>query len=61
MLKNGQGVEVNYEEAIKYYKMAIDKGVPYAMNNYAMLLYNGDKQKAIKYFRNKTEAFYVST
>ena len=31
MLDFGDGIEVNKEEAIKYYKMAIDKDFPDAM------------------------------
>ncbi len=37
-LKYGDMITINYEEAIKYYKMAIEKGNPNAMNNYAYML-----------------------
>ena len=56
MLKNGQGCDVNYQEAIKYLKMAIKKGFPPAMNNYALMLYKGEGvdvniNEAAKYFK----------
>ena len=34
-------IEINQEEAIKYFKIAIDKGSADAMNNYAIMLQNG--------------------
>lgn len=43
MLDKGEnGVPVNKTEAVRYYKMAIDQGYEYAMNNNADMLRNGD-------------------
>ena len=42
MLYNGEGIEVNKEEAAKYYQMAAEKGHIGSMNNYANMLYYGD-------------------
>ncbi|OHT05335.1 hypothetical protein TRFO_05907 [Tritrichomonas foetus] len=38
MLENGEGIERNYSEAIKYYKMSFDKG-----NSDALIQYNNLK------------------
>ncbi|KAK8833790.1 hypothetical protein M9Y10_016765 [Tritrichomonas musculus] len=63
MLKNyafikqfGHDVEIDKEETIKYYKIAIDKGNADAMNNYGCMLQHGDridanKEEAIKYYK----------
>ena len=37
----GKGVEVNYEEAAKWYLMAANKGEGIAQNNLALLYENG--------------------
>lgn len=43
------------EDAVKFYKIAIEKGNKYAMYNYAYMLANGDgieqnKEEIIKYY-----------
>jgi hypothetical protein len=52
---NGIGVEQNYSEAIKYYKMAIEKGEERAMYNLGYMYENGkgverNYEEAIKYY-----------
>ena len=39
ILENCEGIECDIEGAIKYYKMAINKGNSIAMNNYAFILF----------------------
>ena len=56
ILKNGNGIEQNYSEAIKYYKMAITLGNSSAMNIYAFMLGEGEgvecnRAKAMKYYK----------
>ena len=34
----GEGISLNKEESIKYFKMAADEGNPNAMFNYAVIL-----------------------
>jgi len=60
MYETGKGVEQDYEEAIKYYKMAIEKGNGKAMNNLGRIYYNGDYaeqnyEEAIKYYKMAIE------
>ena len=52
----GHDVEIDKEEAIKYYKNAVDKGNADAMNNYGCMLQHGDiidanKEEANKYYK----------
>ena len=49
----------NKDEAIKYYKMAIEKGNVDAMNNYAILIENENKDEASKYYKMAIEKQYV--
>ena len=54
------GVEVNPEEAIKYYKFGIEKGSSFAMNEYGYMLMYGlgvevDYKEAIKYYKMATD------
>lgn len=56
MLQNGDGVPVDIDESVKYYKMAIDRGYINAMISYAIMLRDGigisiDKEEAKKYFK----------
>ena len=60
MLEFGEGTPINIEEAVKYYKMAIENGNTDAMNHYGKMLENGegipvDKEKANKYYRMAEE------
>jgi TPR repeat protein len=60
MYDDGKGVEQNGEEAIKYYKMAIEKGDCHAMNNLGYMYYNGkgverNYDEAIKYYKMSIE------
>lgn len=53
-------ISVNKQEAAKYFKMAVDKGYANSMNNYAVMLKNGEwvpvnKQEAAKYFKMSAE------
>lgn len=43
MFHKGKYIPIIYKEAIKYYKMAIDKGNSAAMNNYAYMLKHGEE------------------
>lgn len=50
------GVPMNIEEAIKFFKKAIDLGIPISMINYTEMLFNGkgvsvNKEEALKYFK----------
>ena len=38
MIFSGEGIEKNYEEAIKYFKIAINGGYPRAIHTYANML-----------------------
>ncbi|OHT16887.1 hypothetical protein TRFO_41487 [Tritrichomonas foetus] len=38
MFKDGEGIERNYSKAIKYYKMAADKGYSRALAKYNTIL-----------------------
>lgn len=54
-LKLGSGVEKNPKEAVRYLKMAIEKGYDDAMHVYAAMLRDGDgipkdKAEAARYF-----------
>ena len=56
MYEDGKGVEQNWEEAMKYYKMAFEKGNVYTMNNLGYMYQNGNyveqnDGKAIKYYK----------
>lgn len=56
MIEYGNGIQKDPREAIKYYKMAINKGNSEVMFNYAVMLDNGngipeDKKEAIKYYK----------
>ena len=56
ILKKGEGVEVNKEEAAQYFKMAADRGNPAGMFNYGNMLYKGEgveinKEEAARYFK----------
>ncbi|KAK8895332.1 hypothetical protein M9Y10_023792 [Tritrichomonas musculus] len=56
LLQKGDGIAMNKREAIRYYKMAIDKGSVNAMYNYGLMLVNGDgiavnKREAARYFK----------
>lgn len=42
MLKKGYGIPKNPSEAVRYYKMAADKGNSNAMKNYANMLKRGE-------------------
>ena len=56
MLYKGDGIAVNKKEAVRYYKMAADKGNENAMFIYAAMLYKGDgiavnKIEAARYYK----------
>ena len=60
MYKNGEYFKQDYQEAIKYYKMAIEKGHDIAMNNLGRLYLNGfgvekNYLEAVKYFKMAIE------
>ena len=38
MLKNGDGIPTNYQESVKYFKLAVDKGSLPSIYNYAIAL-----------------------
>ena len=44
MVKVGDGFPVNLEEAVKYFKMAVDKGYQDSIFIYAAMLYKGSIQ-----------------
>ena len=58
--KNGNGVEKNYEEAVKWYKKAAEKGDASAMNNLGHCYYYGEGveknyEEAVKWYRKAAE------
>ena len=60
MFHFGNGVQVDLEEACRYYKMASDKGHINAMNSYGMMLKKGvgvEKiiDEAIRYFKKAAD------
>lgn len=65
MLRFEIGVPVNYEEAIKYAKIAIEKGQPEVMLLYAIMLEKGEgipanKEESNKYYKMAIEHDNVS-
>lgn len=62
LLKNGQGVQKNIEEAVKYYKKSSDAGFPRGMNAYGVALESGwvnnqpNEVEAVKYYTASAEA-----
>jgi TPR repeat protein len=64
MYKNGEYFKQDYTEAIKYYKMAIEKGNREAMFNLATLYYYGrgikeDSSEAIKYYKMASDNGHI--
>ena len=58
--KNGEGVEKNYEEAVKWYKKAAEKGNATAMCNLGNCYYNGNgveknDEEAVKWYKKAAE------
>ena len=56
MLLNGDGIQKNLLEAVRYFKMGADKGNVRAMKNYAYMLMNGigipvNKVEAYRYLK----------
>ncbi len=56
MYANGQGVIKDYKEAVKWYKVAAEKGLSAAQYNLGVMFGNGhgvqqDDKKAVQWFR----------
>lgn len=61
-LYNGDGIEINKEEAAKFFKMSADKGNVKSMKKYAYMLKHGDgipvdKKRAYFYFKNAADNY----
>jgi uncharacterized protein len=55
MYSFGQGIEVNFAEAIKWYRLAAEQGDPVAQNNLASHLLDEDPDEAIKWYLASAE------
>jgi TPR repeat protein len=58
MYENGQGVPINYNEAMNRYKMAADQGDAFAMVNLANMQYAGRGVRT-DYVRSRPEEQYA--
>lgn len=61
---NGEGVQMNKEEASKNYKKVADKGNKDAMLKYGLILENGigvevDKGKALSYYKKAKKKIII--
>jgi TPR repeat protein len=65
MYHDGEGFEVNYIEAMKWYRRAVDGGNPAAMNNLGVMYHEGrgvtkNYIEAMKWYRKAAEAGHFS-
>lgn len=57
--KNGYGIEVNKEMAVKYYKMSAQSGYVQAAVNLGHLYFKDDYAEAVKWYRKAAEQGYA--
>ena len=66
MYDNGDGVEINKQEAIKWYQESAKSGIPQAQYDLAVIYYNGDDieqdiGEAIYWFKKSAEQGFESS